>query len=186
MEEEDPLKRAYLQRSLMSKEFAHSHANNVTTSGSRIRDHDNGCSRLGARVASHSFRNHVNGYNVKGFKTNRHSVELIKQQYKVSRDSKSRRGGLGCRLLSLKPSGFKRINPSVDLAAVIRSKLEEVGGLTEWLISGGLGVFVDLFQERKVQERDLLHLTMGSLKEISGVQAVGPRRKLIWMIEHLL
>ncbi|XP_024389761.1 uncharacterized protein [Physcomitrium patens] len=171
MEEEDPLKRAYLQRSLMSKEFAHSHANNVTTSGSRIRDHDNGCSRLGARVASHSFRNHVNGYNVKGFKTNRHSVELIKQQYKVSRDSKSRRGGLGCRLLSLKPSGFKRINPSVDLAAVIRSKLEEVGGLTEWLISGGLGVFVDLFQERKVQERDLLHLTMGSLKEISGVQA---------------
>jgi len=72
-----------------------------------------------------------------------------------------------------------------DVAAMVRSKLDEVGGLTEWLIGGGLGVFVDLFQERKIKEGDLMHLTMSSLKEI-GVQAVGPRRKLIWMIEHLL
>lgn len=72
-----------------------------------------------------------------------------------------------------------------DMTAIVRSKLDEVGGLTEWLIGGGLGVFVDLFQERQIQEGDLLHLTMSSLKEI-GVQAVGPRRKLIWMIEQLL
>lgn len=44
---------------------------------------------------------------------------------------------------------------------------------------------MDLFQEQKIEEGDLPRLTMSSLKEI-GVQAVGPRRKLIWMIEHLL
>lgn len=78
-----------------------------------------------------------------------------------------------------------RVRNHDDVTAMVRSKLDEVGGLTEWLIGGGLGVFVDLFQERKIQEGDLMHLTMSSLKEI-GVQAVGPRRKLIWMIEHLL
>lgn len=76
-------------------------------------------------------------------------------------------------------------NNVVDSAAKVRSKLQEVGGLTEWLVECGLGVFVGLFQDRKIGEDDLLHLTMGSLKEM-GVHAVGPRRKLISMIEHLL
>lgn len=76
-------------------------------------------------------------------------------------------------------------NNVVDSAAKVRSKLQEVGGLTEWLVECGLGVFVGLFQDRKIGEGDLLHLTMGSLKEM-GVHAVGPRRKLISMIEHLL
>lgn len=92
--------------------------------------------------------------------------EFIRQQMKVQSRQKPRRS-------------------HEDVAAMVRSKLDEVGGLTEWLIGGGLGVFVDLFQEQKIEEGDLPRLTMSSLKEI-GVQAVGPRRKLIWMIEHLL
>lgn len=69
--------------------------------------------------------------------------------------------------------------------AKIKEKLEEAGGLTDWLVESGLGVFVGLFEERKIDEAALLQLTMDSLKEM-GVQAVGPRRKLMWVIQHLL
>ena len=138
-----------------------SQLNSMTTSG---RADANGSSRLKAKVGGAAASlNHQNGANG--------HVGLIRQ------------GGNQLKLQSHLYGSH--IRNHVDVAAMVRSKLEEVGGLTEWLIGGGLGVFVDLFQERKIEEGDLLNLTMGSLKEF-GVHAVGPRRKLIWMIEHLM
>lgn len=69
-------------------------------------------------------------------------------------------------------------------ALILRKKLEKVGGLSRWLVSQGLGQFVDIFQREKVEEFQLLQLTMGTLKEM-GVHAVGPRRKLIHAIDQL-
>ncbi len=76
------------------------------------------------------------------------------------------------------------LSKQVNRVAVVKAKLEEGGGLTDWLVEHGLGVFVGLFEERHVDEGALLQLTMEDLKEM-GVHAVGPRRKLIWAIENL-
>lgn len=69
-------------------------------------------------------------------------------------------------------------------ALILRKKLEKAGGLSRWLVSQGLGQFVDIFQREKVEEFHLLQLTMGTLKEM-GAHAVGPRRKLIHAIDRL-
>ncbi|CAM6050883.1 unnamed protein product [Sphagnum compactum] len=76
------------------------------------------------------------------------------------------------------------LSKQVNRVAVVKAKLEEVGGLTDWLVQQGLGVFVGLFEERNIDERALVQLTMEALKEM-GVYAVGPRRKLIWAIQNL-
>jgi len=76
------------------------------------------------------------------------------------------------------------LSKQVNRVAVVEAKLEEVGGLTDWLVQHGLGVFVGLFEERNIDEEALVQLTMEALKEM-GVYAVGPRRKLIWEIQNL-
>ncbi|KAH9543328.1 hypothetical protein CY35_13G059100 [Sphagnum magellanicum] len=76
------------------------------------------------------------------------------------------------------------LSKQVNRVAVVEAKLEEVGGLTDWLVQHGLGVFVGLFEERNIDEEALVQLTMEALKEM-GVYAVGPRRKLIWAIQNL-
>lgn len=67
---------------------------------------------------------------------------------------------------------------------ILSKRLEKAGGLSRWLVSQGLGQFVDIFQREKVEEFHLLQLTMGALKEM-GAHAVGPRRKLIHAIDRL-
>eukprot|EP01018_Ginkgo_biloba_P031331 Gb_01244 [translate_table: standard] len=69
-------------------------------------------------------------------------------------------------------------------ALTLGRKLEEAGGLSRWLVSQGLGQFVEIFQREKIKEFQLLQLTMGTLKEM-GAHAVGPRRKLIHAIDQL-
>ncbi len=76
------------------------------------------------------------------------------------------------------------LSKQVNRVAIVKAKLEEVGGLTDWLVQHGLGVFVGLFEERDIDEEALVQLTMEALKEM-GVYAVGPRRKLIWAIQNL-
>lgn len=96
----------------------------VNSTSSRIRDHGIGCNRLGAKVVLHSFRSHVSRY-----KTNSHSIQRPKG-FAITPWS------LECRSLSLKASGFKRINPSVDVVTVIRSKLEEIGAQPSGSLAG--------------------------------------------------
>ncbi len=76
------------------------------------------------------------------------------------------------------------LSKQINRVAIVKAKLEEVGGLTDWLVQHGLGVFVGLFEERNIDEEALVQLTMEALKEM-GVYAVGPRRKLIWAIQNL-
>lgn len=134
LEEEDPFRGEYLHRSLKPRENFHSRMSTPSTTGSRIRGQGNVHRQLGNRDAPHAFQSYINGS-----KTNGRSVELIRQQGEVLRDSKSRHRCFDSRSLSLKSVGYKRINHAADMAALVQSKLNEVGGLTEWLIGGGLG-----------------------------------------------
>lgn len=66
----------------------------------------------------------------------------------------------------------------------IEKKLKRAGGLSMWLISQGLGQFIQMFQREKIGKLQLLNLTMGNLKDM-GANAVGPRRKLMHAIDCL-
>ena len=46
------------------------------------------------------------------------------------------------------------------------------------------GTVCRIFQREKVEEFQLLQLTMGTLKEM-GVHAIGPRRRMIHAIDQL-
>ncbi|OVA00856.1 Sterile alpha motif domain [Macleaya cordata] len=70
-------------------------------------------------------------------------------------------------------------------ASNLERKLEKAGGLSRWLMSLGLGQYVQMFRGRNVNDKfQLLNLTMGKLKDM-GVIAVGPRRKLMHAIDCL-
>ncbi|CAN6464261.1 unnamed protein product [Victoria cruziana] len=69
-------------------------------------------------------------------------------------------------------------------ALVLEHKLELAGGVNKWLISKGLERFVDIFQKEKMGNFELLNLTMERLKDM-GLNAVGPRRKLMHAIDCL-
>ncbi|KAL6011130.1 hypothetical protein ACLOJK_001574 [Asimina triloba] len=69
-------------------------------------------------------------------------------------------------------------------ASNIERNLKRAGGLSRWLLSQGLGQFVQLFQRENVDEVQLLSLTMHKLKDM-GADAVGPRRKLVHAIDCL-
>ncbi|CAN0927564.1 hypothetical protein LINGRAHAP2_LOCUS35980 [Linum grandiflorum] len=64
-------------------------------------------------------------------------------------------------------------------ATLIERKLEKAGGLSNWLGSIGLGQFEAIFHSG---EYELVNLTMNKLKDM-GVDAVGPRRKLMHAID---
>ncbi|XXG81078.1 hypothetical protein AAC387_Pa09g1797 [Persea americana] len=66
----------------------------------------------------------------------------------------------------------------------VEKKLRKAGGLSMWLISQGLGQFIQMFQREKIGKLQLLNLTMGKLKDM-GANAVGPRRKLMHAIDCL-
>ncbi|KAI3961737.1 hypothetical protein MKW92_024756 [Papaver armeniacum] len=70
-------------------------------------------------------------------------------------------------------------------AANLERKLEKAGGLSRWLMSLGLGQFVQMFRMRNMDDKfQLLNLNMGKLKEMGAI-AVGPRRKLMHAIDCL-
>lgn len=66
----------------------------------------------------------------------------------------------------------------------LKKQLEKAGGLSKWLFSVGLERFVEVFEKRMFNELELLLLNMDDVKKM-GIAAVGPRRKLIWAINHL-
>ncbi|XP_042509715.1 uncharacterized protein LOC122085388 [Macadamia integrifolia] len=66
----------------------------------------------------------------------------------------------------------------------LERKLERAGGLSRWLVSQGLGQFVQIFQRKKINKFQLVNLTMSKLKDM-GADAVGPRRKLIHALDCL-
>lgn len=66
----------------------------------------------------------------------------------------------------------------------VEKKLRRAGGLNMWLISQGLGQFIQIFKRENIDKIQLLNLTMGELKDM-GATAVGPRRKLIHAIDTL-
>ena len=67
-------------------------------------------------------------------------------------------------------------------ATLIERKLEKAGGMSNWLGSIGLGQFETIFNSSSVGEYQLVNLTMNKLKDM-GVDAVGPRRKLMHAID---
>lgn len=80
-----------------------------------------------------------------------------------------------------RPTGNMLLNRKLR-ATNLERKLKQVGGLSRWLMSLGLGQFVRIFQNQNVNKFQLVNLTMKQLKEM-GADAVGPRRKLIHAID---
>nr|DAD29056.1 TPA_asm: hypothetical protein HUJ06_030524 [Nelumbo nucifera] len=66
----------------------------------------------------------------------------------------------------------------------LERKLAIAGGLSRWLVSLGLGQFIQIFQSRNIDKFQLVNLTMNKLKDM-GANAVGPRRKLLHAIDCL-
>ncbi|CAH9127724.1 unnamed protein product [Cuscuta epithymum] len=65
----------------------------------------------------------------------------------------------------------------------IERRLRSAGGLTNWLVSLGLGGhFIKIFRGNNVSKFQLASLTMEKLKDM-GSFAVGPRRKLLHAID---
>ncbi|CAH9063430.1 unnamed protein product [Cuscuta europaea] len=65
----------------------------------------------------------------------------------------------------------------------IERRLRSAGGLTNWLVSLGLGGhFIKIFRGNNVNKFQLASLTMEKLKDM-GSFAVGPRRKLLHAID---
>ncbi|XP_010263128.1 PREDICTED: uncharacterized protein LOC104601481 [Nelumbo nucifera] len=69
-------------------------------------------------------------------------------------------------------------------ALSLERKLAIAGGLSRWLVSLGLGQFIQIFQSRNIDKFQLVNLTMNKLKDM-GANAVGPRRKLLHAIDCL-
>ncbi|GAA0152825.1 hypothetical protein LIER_11206 [Lithospermum erythrorhizon] len=67
---------------------------------------------------------------------------------------------------------------------MIKKKLEQVGGLSKWLISLGLESFIKVFRCKGIDKYHLACLTTGKLKQM-GVYTVGPRRKLLQAIDRI-
>jgi hypothetical protein len=67
---------------------------------------------------------------------------------------------------------------------MLKKHLDKVGGFGKWLCLVGLDQFKEAFSKRMWSEVELLQLNMDDLKHM-GKRAVGPRRKLIWAINHL-
>lgn len=94
------------------------------------------------------------------------------------------------RIPSLRPTVFRRsiclsvtaIQNRMMRASNLERKLVKAGGLNRWLVSLDLGRFVKMFRSRNVDKFQLLSLTMEKLKDM-GVNAVGPRRKLMHAID---
>ncbi|KAL3692516.1 hypothetical protein R1sor_006167 [Riccia sorocarpa] len=81
------------------------------------------------------------------------------------------------------PRGAELIKQKNQLA-IINKRLDAAGGLRNWLVERGLGQFVPIFDEKKVDALTLLQITMTELKEM-GMIPVGPRRKLIHALSCL-
>lgn len=67
-------------------------------------------------------------------------------------------------------------------ASILEKKLQKAGGISRWLASMGLARFVTIFQRKKVGKFQLANISMKKLKDM-GVDAVGPRRKLMHAID---
>ncbi|KAL2635326.1 hypothetical protein R1flu_006805 [Riccia fluitans] len=81
------------------------------------------------------------------------------------------------------PRGAELIKQNNQLA-IINKRLDAAGGLRKWLLDRGLGQFVPIFDDKKIDTLTLLQITMTGLKEM-GMIPVGPRRKLIHALSCL-
>ncbi|BBN04399.1 hypothetical protein MPTK1_3g04250 [Marchantia polymorpha subsp. ruderalis] len=80
-------------------------------------------------------------------------------------------------------SGAELIRQNSQLA-IINKRLDAAGGLRSWLLDKGLGQFVPIFDDNKIDSLTLLHITMTGLKEM-GMVPVGPRRKFMHALNCL-
>ncbi|KAI3724683.1 hypothetical protein L2E82_36469 [Cichorium intybus] len=80
-------------------------------------------------------------------------------------------------------NGHMMVNTKMR-ALNLERKLKRAGGLDSWLVSLGLGQFVNIFRCKRVGKLQLVNLTMKKLKDM-GALAVGPRRKLMHAIDCL-
>ena len=69
-------------------------------------------------------------------------------------------------------------------ARIFQKRVAQFGGLRNWLLTCGLGWFVNLLDSEEMGMYQIVSLTMNQLKEM-GLIAVGPRRKLIHAIDSL-
>ncbi|CAM0883703.1 unnamed protein product [Alopecurus aequalis] len=69
-------------------------------------------------------------------------------------------------------------------ARILQRQVAQFGGLRNWLLTCGLGWFVNILDSEKMGMYQIVSLTMNQLKGM-GLNAVGPRRKLIHAIDSL-
>uniref|UniRef100_A0A0E0LUG0 SAM domain-containing protein n=1 Tax=Oryza punctata TaxID=4537 RepID=A0A0E0LUG0_ORYPU len=69
-------------------------------------------------------------------------------------------------------------------ARLLERRVAGFGGLKNWLFTCGFGWFVDILDSEKLGMYQIVSLTMNQLKDM-GLDAVGPRRKLIHAIESV-
>ncbi|KAI3518009.1 hypothetical protein L1887_06326 [Cichorium endivia] len=81
-------------------------------------------------------------------------------------------------------NGHMMVNTTKMRALNLERKLKRAGGLNSWLVSLGLGQFVNIFRCKRVGKLQLVNLTMKKLKDM-GALAVGPRRKLMHAFDCL-
>jgi hypothetical protein len=69
-------------------------------------------------------------------------------------------------------------------ARLLKRRVARFGGLRNWLLTCGLGWFVNILDSKEMGMYEIVSLRMNQLKEM-GLIAVGPRRKLIHAIDTL-
>lgn len=77
-----------------------------------------------------------------------------------------------------------RLTNKILRARILQRRVAQFGGLRNWLLTCGLGWFVNILDSEEMGMYQIVSLTMNQLKEM-GLIAVGPRRKLIHAIDSL-
>uniref|UniRef100_A0A0D9X7D8 SAM domain-containing protein n=1 Tax=Leersia perrieri TaxID=77586 RepID=A0A0D9X7D8_9ORYZ len=77
-----------------------------------------------------------------------------------------------------------QVTNKIIRARLLDRRVAAFGGLRNWLFTCGLGWFVDILDNEKLGMYQIVSLTMNQLKDM-GLDAVGPRRKLIHAIESV-
>ncbi|PKU70718.1 hypothetical protein MA16_Dca026830 [Dendrobium catenatum] len=81
-------------------------------------------------------------------------------------------------------SGAVKVVDRKIRAMNLESKLRSLGGMRKWLSLLGLDRFAQVLEMKNVSQHQLVNLSTSKLKGM-GMNAVGPRRKLIHAIDLL-
>ena len=108
-----------------------------------------------------------------------HAVEgLSHQAAEIATSSLQNTYELGLPIIS------SHLTNKILRARLLHRRVAQFGGLRNWLLTCGLGWFVNILDTEEMGMYQIVSLTMNQLKEM-GLNAVGPRRKLIHAIDSI-